>query len=398
MGRIMGTLPGGIRFTDVVSLGALAKYVPLSTVREVVASSGRKEKRVRLLPADVTALYAVAMWLFRDVSYEEVLRCLLESLRWLGSPVNAIAATKGAITQARERLGWEAMRALYVRLAQPLATERTVGARYRSWLTVAMDGFTLDVPDTEENVAEFGYPGASRGSAAYPQVRAAALIETGTHAIFACAMGAYEVGEQTLCRELLPSLKPEMLLLADRAFLGFDLWTSAAATGADLLWRVKRNVRLPVRERLADGSYLSEIHPSTKDFRNRTGGVPVRVVEYTVRGSDDVYRLVTTILDPEKAPALELAALYPERWEIETAFDEIKTHLKGAKINLRSKTPDLVRQEFWALLVAHWALRSLIHEAALRQNLDPDGISFVHAVRLVKRTMPSKADFPPSTS
>jgi len=388
------TLPGGVRFTDVVSIGALAERVPLSTVREVVAAEGRSEKRVRLLPADVTALYVVAMWLFRDVSYWEVLNCLLAGLRWAGLPLEAVAS-KGAITQARERLGWQAMRALYVRLAKPLAAPETKGAWYRSWRTVAIDGSTFDVPDTEDNAEAFGYPGASRGSSAHPQIRWVALSETGTHAIFACQMGSYNTGEVTLAKQVLGALKPGMLLLADRNFFGYGLWTAAAATGADLLWRVKKNVRLPVKERLPDGSYLSQIHPSTSDFRARRNGLTVRVIEYKVEGEEELFRLVTTILDPEKAPALELAALYPQRWEAETAFDEIKTHLKGSKITMRSKTPELVMQEFWALAIAHWALRDLIHEAALRQNLDPDRISFVQAVRLVRRTMPRVGDFSP---
>jgi len=366
----------------------------MSTVREVVAAEGRTEKRVRLLPADVTALYVVAMWLFRDVSYEEVLHCLLAGLRWLEWPLDAVA-TKGAITQARDRLGWKAMRSLFERLARPVAAPETKGAWYRSWRTVAMDGSTFDVPDTHANAARFGYPGASRGSSAYPQIRWVALIETGTHAIFACQMASYDTGEVTLAKDVLGALKPGMLLLADRLFFGYELWTAAAATKADLLWRVKNNVRLPVRERLADGSYLSEIYPSTGDFRAGRNGLTVRIVDYTVAGGAERFRLVTTILDPEKAPALELAALYPQRWEIETAFDEIKTHVKGSKITMRSKTPELVEQEFWALMIAHWALRDLIHEAALRQNLDPDRISFVHAVRIVRRTMPQRAGFSP---
>lgn len=388
------TLPGGPRFTDMVSIGALAERVPLSTVREVVAAAGRSARRVRLLPPDVTALYVVALWLFRDVSYEEVLNCLLAGLRWAGLPLESVA-TKGAITQARERLGWQAMRSLYVRLAHPLAAPTTKGAWYRSWRTVAIDGSTFDVPDTQANAEAFGYPGASRGSSAYPQIRCIALSETGTHAIFACQMGSYDTGEVTLAKDVLGALKPGMLLLADRLFFGYELWTAAAATKADLLWRVKNEVRLPVKERLADGSYLSEIHPSTSDFRAGRNGLPVRVIEYRVDGGEETFRLLTTILDPEEAPALELAALYPQRWEAESAFDEIKTHVKGSKITMRSKTPELVNQEFWALMIAHWALRDLIHEAALRQNLDPDRISFAQAVRLVRRTMPHNRDFSP---
>jgi hypothetical protein len=282
------------------------------------------------------------------------------------------------------------MRSLFSRLAEPLAQAKTKGAWYRTWRTVAIDGFTLDVPDTQANAEAFGYPGASRGSSAYPQIRCAALCETGTHAVFACQMGPYAVSEVTLVKDVLPALGPGMLLLADRGFFGFDLWMAASQTGADLLFRTKNNQRLEVKERLPDGSFVSLIYPSPDDLRAGVGGVTVRVVEYTVTGSSELIRLVTSILDWAKAPALELAALYHERWEVETIFDEIKTHLKGSKITLRSKTPNLVRQEFWALMIAHWSLRELIHQAALRQNLDPDQISFVHAVRIVKRTLPKR--------
>lgn len=394
MARHEDLLPGGVRLSDVVTLGALAQRVPIDVVRQVIASEGRSSKRVRSLPAEMTALYVVALWLFRDVSYEEVLRCLLEGLRWLGTgPVTV--ATKGAITQARERLGWEAMRALYQRLASPLASQNTRSAWYRKWRTVAVDGFTLDVCDTQDNADAFGYPPASRGSSAYPQIRCVGLCETGTHALFAAQMGPYATGEVTLAKDLLGELGPGMLFLADRGFFGFEFWSLASATGADLLFRCTKSQRLDVQERLPDGSFLSQIYPRKSKSRKDGDGTTVRVIEYSVSGSSEQYRLLTSILDPNQAPALELAALYCQRWEVEGAFDEIKTHLKGSKINLRSKTPDLVRQEFWGLMLAHWALRGLIHDAALHHNKDPDEISFVHAVRVVKRTLPRAATFSP---
>lgn len=395
MARSESLLPGGVRLSDLVTLGALAEGVPVEDIEASIAQAGLKTRRRRTLPLELTVLYTIAMSLYRDVSLEEVLSCLTEGLRWLGlAPIRP--AVKSAISQARARLGPAPLRLLFERLARPLARGETKGAWYRSWLTVAFDGTTLDLPDTKANAQTYGYPGASRGSSAFPQLRAVALCETGAHAAFAAAMGPYAKGEISLAKEVLPQLSKGMLLLADRNYYGFSLWEQARATGADLLWRVKENVRLDVLKRLPDGSFLSAVYENPTHFRRKEGGVPVRVIQYAVAGSDDTYRLVTTILDPEQAPAQELAVVYTQRWEIEAMFDEIKTHVKGSKLTLRSKTPDLVEQEFWGLMIAHRTLRSLMHEAALRQNLDPDEISLVHTIRLVKRTMPSRASFSPS--
>ena len=243
---------------------------------------------------------------------------------------------------------------------QPIATRASKGAWYRGWRLVSLDGSCLDVADTAENRAAFGVPGASRGESAFPQLRFVALVENGTHVLFGARLGRYAEGETTLAHDVLAALRPGMLCLADRQFFGHALWQRAASTGADLLWRVKRNLRLPRERVLADGSYLTTVYPSEKDRRHRTSGLPVRVVEYRLEGvaeAEPLYRLVTTILDPQRAPAAELAALYHERWEIEGALAELKTQLRGARVVLRSKTPELVRQEVWGLLLAHFAVR-----------------------------------------
>ena len=243
----------------------------------------------------------------------------------------------------------------------------------------------------------FGRPGASRGKAAYPQLRFVSLVENGTHVLVGSRLGRYRDGETTLARQVVGTLAAEMLCLADRLFFAYPLWQQARATGADLLWRVKKHLRLPCRQRLADGSYLSVVYPSARDRRHDTAGVTVRVIEHTLPGdAEDLYRVVTSILDPAQAPAGELAALYHERWEIETALDELKTHLRGATIVLRSKTPDLVRQEFYGLLLAHFAIRGLMHEAAVKVGIDPDRLSFVHAVRVIRRKLPRAVAIPPS--
>jgi hypothetical protein len=262
-----------------------------------------------------------------------------------------------------------------------------------------LDGSCLDVADTEENRTAFGRPEASRGASAFPQLRFVALVENGTHVLFGTRLGRFEEGETTLARQALAALQPGMLCLADRQFFGYALWQVATATGADLLWRVKRNLRLPRGTVLADGSYLTTIHASEKDRRHRANGRRLRVVEYRLEGvaeAEPLYRLVTTILDQARAPAAALAALYHERWEIEGALGELKTHLRGARVVLRSKTPELVRQEFWGLLLAPFAVRGLRHEAALRADEDPDRLSFLHAVRVVRRQLPRFAALPPS--
>jgi DDE family transposase len=257
----------------------------------------------------------------------------------------------------------------------------------------------LDVADTAENDQAFGRPGASRGSSAYPKIRFVGLLENGTHVLWAARLSKYATDEIALASAVVPALRKGMLCLADRFFPGYQLWQKAAQTGAELLWRVRQNARLEVDQRLPDGSYFSRIYLSTSDRRKQRKAIVVRVIEYRLKdvpGADPIYRLITTILDHKLAPAKELAALYHERWEIETALDELKTHLRGAQIVLRSKTPELVRQEFYGLLMAHFAIRGLMHEAALQADEDPDRLSFVHAVRVVQRRMPRYVAIPPS--
>jgi hypothetical protein len=373
---------------------------PLTTVRAVLASHAKTSERERELPAHVMVYYVVALALYMQASYREVLRCLLEGLHWLLDPSAALrVAGKSGISQARTRLGWEVLRQLHDELVRPIAVRATQGAWYRQWRLVSLDGSTLDVADEQVNDAAFGRPGSSRGDSAYPQIRFVALVENGTHVLFGSQMAGCGTGEITLAKAVLGGLQKGMLCLADRQFFGFALWNQARGGGADLLWRIKKNMRLACDKRLPDGSYLSRLYPSERDGRHQTNGVVVRVVDYRLDGVADaepIYRLVTTILDPAAAPAVELAALYHERWEIETALDELKTHLRGARIVLRSKTPDLVRQEFYGLLMAHFAIRSLMHEAALKAALDPDRLSFLHAVRVVRRKLSAYSAIPPS--
>ncbi len=401
MARTIASLPAGSRITDYISLGVVAKTFPLDRIRAALVITRRESVRQRDLPAHVVVYYVIALALYMQSSYREVLRCLLEGIQWLEPSGGINVAGNSGISQARTRLGWEPLRQLHDEVVKPVAVAATKGAWYREWRLVSIDGSTLDVADEKGNDEAFGRPGASRGESAYPKIRFVSLVENGTHVLFGSRMADYATSEIALAKTVLPSLGKGMLCLADRGFFGFEMWKQAAATGADLLWRVRKNILLPCERRLPDGSYLSRIYPSQQDQRRERNGVVVRIIEYrleAVEGAEPLYRLATTILDHELAPATELAALYHERWEIETAFDELKTHLRGAHIVLRSKTPDLVRQEFYGLLMAHFAVRGLMHEAALSGDEDPDRLSFLHAVRVVRRKMPAFGAIPPSGS
>ena len=400
MARTLAGLPAGSRITDYISLGVVARFFPVKKVHEVLKQTERESVRQRDLPAHVVIYYVIALALYMRSSYREVLRCLLEGLQWLLDPsVQVKVAGKSGISQARSRLGAEPVKKLYDGVVAPIAEKRTKGAWYRQWKLVSLDGSTLDVADTAENDQAFGRPAASRGSSAYPKIRFVGLLESGTHVMWAARMSKYSTDEISLATVVVPALRQGMLCLADRFFPGYQLWHKAAQTGAELLWRVRGNSRLDVDKRLAEGSYRSRIYSSTRHRRKQRKAIMVRVIEYRLKDVADaepIYRLITTILDPKLAPAKELAALYHERWEIETMLDELKTHLRGAQIVLRSKTPELVQQEFYGLLMAHFAIRGLMHEAALQADEDPDRLSFVHAVHVVQRRMARYVAIPPS--
>jgi len=400
MARTIARLSDGSRITDYISLGVIAKTFPSSIVEAALRRTGKTSIRNRDLPAHVVVYYIIALVLYMQSSYREVLRCLLEGIHWLMNPGSAMKITgKSGISQARTRLGWEPMLNLHDEVVKPIAIASTKGAWYRRWRLVSLDGSTLDIADEKKNDEAFGRPPSQRGESAYPQLRFVSLVENGTHVLFGTRMGPYRTWEPALAEETLTFLKEGMLCLADRNFYGFALWNKAHATQADLLWRVKKNLRLPAEKTFTDASYLATVYGSDKDRRHRRNGCTVRVIEYTLRdvpGAEPLYRLLTTILNPEDAPATELAALYHERWEIETALDELKTHLRGARIVLRSKTPDLVKQEFYGLMMAHFAVRGLMHEAALLGNVDPDTLSFLHSVRVIRRKVSRFPSIPPS--
>jgi hypothetical protein len=385
------------RLSDRISIGVLTQTFPPDLIDRTVVEAGRKEKRNRLLPARVVVYFCLFMCLFSRESYNEVMALMVKGLRWTKqwSPSWQLP-TDGAIALARQRLGPEPLHLLFEAVAQPLAHSTTKGAWYRKWRLMAIDGTILDLADTKENESFYGRPANSRGDnkSAFPQARVVGLVECGTHAITDASVGGCNQSENELVTNLFESLRPGMLVLCDRGFWSFDLWKQARETGADLLWRTKSNIILPVVEMLPDGSYLSRIFSS--DDKKKQNPTTVRVIEYQLDGlSGETYRLVTTILDHTSAPAEELAALYAERWEIESVFDEAKTRQRGAGAVLRSKHPETVEQEIWSHLLVHYAIRALMADAAEEADVDPDRTSFLGALRIVRRQVTDPTAFSP---
>jgi hypothetical protein len=378
-----------------LSLGVLALCFPLPAVQKIIDAHGRGSKRMRDLPAAVMAYYIIGISLFPGVGYEAVLRWLLCGLQWLGSGVFRIS-TKGALSRARQKLGEEPLRQMFEQFAQPIGRPDLLGCCWKGLHVVAIDGSTLALQDTEANEQAFGRSSNQNGPGAYPLARFVVLAEAGSHIIFAAELGSYHESEVTLASRMIGKLQPGMLCLADRLFPGRELWSKAAATGAHLLWRAKSRLRLERIQTLQDGSWLARWKNSKK---RHDPGILVRVVEYQLKGGEgETYRLLTTLLDPAVASADELAAFYPQRWEVELTIKEGKSTLRQGALTLRSKKPELVRQEFFGLLLAHYAVRKMMALAALGGNKDPDELSFQNSAEVIRTRQagPGRA-FPPST-
>lgn len=406
------------RLTDWISVGVLASAVPRDAVDEAVTSTGKQAKRSDgRLPPHVMVYFAMALALFAEEDYEEVAARLTQTLTSWGCWDDRWAVpTSGGITQARQRLGYEPVQELFEQIAVPVAQPLTRGAFVGSWRLMAIDGFEWDAPATAQNTAQFGHYESDVDVSAYPKVRVVTISECASHAVVAAEMGGITgtgSGEQTLARRLYPRLDPDWLLIADRSFYNWADWCAAADSGAQLLWRVKADLRLPVLEFLPDGSYTSVlINPTIRGQARKalldaraTDRDPrqarmVRVVEYAVtdRGgaaSGEVICLITTITDPHAAPAPLLAQTYHERWEHETGNRQLKTYLRGPGRVLRSKSPDMVRQEIYGYLLTHYAISALICRAATEADIDPDRVKFTRTVRLVRRRLAETTAFSP---
>jgi hypothetical protein len=391
------------RLPDRVSIGVLTKVFPPALVDEVIDEAGAREQRKRSLPARMTVYVTLAMWLFMGAGYDTVVRQLVEGLRWSrrGGGAWRVPST-GSVTKARARLGPQPLRLLFDRVAGPVGTPETAGVFWRGLRVTAMDGSTLDIPDSLANAQEFGRPTSQHKPGPYPQVRLVGLAECGSQALIDMTFGPFGAGEQTLAADLIDSMTAGTLVLADRGFAGIQLMSAAAATGAELLWRMPSNFALTVEQVLPDGTYLTELIARNGGKGRVHCRLTVRIIEYSVLTTDEdgeqvseLFCLATTLTDPATAPAIELAQLYAQRWEFETLLGALKTRQRGPRIVLRSHTPDGVRQELWAMFCVYHALRELIVTAADPAGIDPRRISFTHTLRTAGRSLTAPA-FPPA--
>ena len=410
MARTKASLNEGTRLADYLAASLLARVFPAERVHEALNAHDANSRRVRRFPAVAGVYYVVALSLYPECSYEAVFSAVAEGLAWAARSPAPAPVAKSSISELRIRIGADPLRDLMRSCCLPLADEQhQPEAFYKGLRLVAIDGTRMELADEEPVAQEFGRPGSRTGHAGYPQAQCVALAECATHAILSAEIGPYNNDEWTLSQYLLGSLEPGMLCLADRGYNSAEHWQQALASGAQLLWRATEGRHLPVLRMLPDGSYLSEIQPSAPVKRRRaanepgaqTTKSPVRVIEYQLTGVPDAqprYRLITSLMDHEQAPAQELAALYHQRWRIELLFDELKTHLHQGRRTLRSKTPELVRQEFYGWVLAHYAVRWLLHQGAARSGQQAKDLSFTAHLHLIKREQPRSGAFPPTAA
>jgi hypothetical protein len=367
-------------------LEGLYQLIPADRLAFILDRTGRQSQRRRRLPASSVTWLVIAMALFADLSIPQVWRRLHPS-------TDEPEPVESAFTQARQRLGITPLRQLFEEFARPMATHQTIGAFYRGWRLMGLDSTVLDLPDTPANAHAFGRPGTARAPGAFPQLRLLALCELGTHAICGLSIKPCRRNEQLMVPALLDQLEPGMLLLWDRGFFSYDLVHRVLVRGAHLLARVQTRLTLTPVRRLDDGSYLAKLYPSAQARGQDREGLLIRVIEYTHDdphrpGGGERHRLITDLLNPEDLPAAEAPVVYHERWEEELALDEIKTHLSGREVPVRSKAPAGVVQEVYGLVLAHYVIRRVMHDAAVTGSLDPDRLSFRNSLRIVQCHLP----------
>lgn len=361
---------------------------------EAVEATGTRERRRRRLPTHLVVTLVVAMGLWASESMRHVLAEVVAG--WREGAESDLTGwhlpSTAAIVQARQRAGARLLRELFRAVAGPIAAARTRGAFLGGLRLMAIDGTTIDVADTPENDRAFGRPTTGRGAGAFPQIRVLALLEPGTHIICDAVIRPFRTGEVPPALHLLRAIGPGMLLLWDRGFHSYEMVHRTLRRGAHFLGRTKRNIVLRPTEILADGSFLAQIYPSPEARRRDEHGIELRVIEYALDSPTgpgrEKYRLITSLLDERASPAEQLAATYHERWEIETALDEVKVHQWAHPRPLRSKHPREVVHELYGLLLAHLAIRPVMYQAALRDGIDPDRLSFTGALRVLRRAIP----------
>jgi len=389
MGFSLRTIRDNISFPEAVTLNALEQAIPQATVEAVVADLGVEEQRVRKLPAVVTLLLCVAMGLYTNIALQQVLARMVKGLRyiWPGDQ-DYETANRSAICQARYRLGARPVVELFHRVCKPIATEKTPGAFLFGLRLMSIDGTVENVPDTPANVAFFGRHHAERGDSAFPQMQAVYLSESGTHAICDAGFWPCHTPERRGGLRLLRSVGEGMLVMWDRGLHSFDMAVQTLRSKAHFLGRLPANVKPKMVQALPDGTYLAYIYPADYQRKKRGEHLLVRVIEYTIDdpnrpGHGERHRLITSLLAPDLYPAHILACEFHQRWEVEVSIDEVDTHQRLPNLPLRSQKPVGVIQEAYGLLITHYAVRSVMHDAAVQAGLDPDRLSFVNAVRVI---------------
>jgi hypothetical protein len=381
------------KFCRELTLAAVEQAVPLAEVQAVLAEIGVCEQRARKLNMLVTVLVTIAMNIYSRASIGEVMRKIAQGLRYIWPDPDYALPNDSAISQRRYQLGARPLVALFHRVCQPLATPDTSGAFLFGLRLMAVDGSTENIADTAENVAAFGRFHAGRGDSAFPQVKAVYLAECGTHAIVDAGFWPCHTSERVGGLRMLRSVGPGMLVMWDSGFHDFDMVQLAVDRGAQVLARLPAHVKPQLVRRLSDGSSWATIRPSEYARRTRGECLLVRIIEYTITDPNlphagEVHRLLTTLLDSQRYPAVDLACAYHERWEIELVIDETATHQRLADRPLRSLKPVGVIQELYALLIAHYAIRYLMHQAAVQADLDPDRLSFTQALAVIQAAIP----------
>lgn len=373
-------------------LQAIALAIPSETMIAAIEHTQSERQRNRRLPTHLVVALIIAMSLWSKDSIEDVLQNLVQGLsgQWVRLSQRWKKPSKSSISEARQQVGPQVMSQLCHLVARPLATEQTPGAFLNGLRLMALDGTAFDLPDTDANARVFGYPGTRSGTkASFPKARLVLLVEAGTHLITDALLSPYRMGERRKALKLLRSVEPGMLLMWDRGLHSFKMVKATQERGSHFLGRVPKNVKFEIVQTFEDGSFLSWIAPDRKSKKKGAERIPIRVIEYTIeaKGVEQTYRLITDLIDITDFPALLLAQEYHQRWEVENTQGEFKTHLNDRKTPIRSKYPRGVVQEIYGWLLGHWAIRSLMFQAAEQQGLSPLRLGFTGTLRVVRRAM-----------